>query len=82
MNLTTRPLVNSDLRKVNTLLQQLSRYSPRIDELQSAYNSLTLSEASGIVCEHIGDIIGVGFIYFLQKIRGGGNWANRGCCSR
>ena len=73
MDFSIRPLQESDLKDVRILLTQLSPFSPSHQEMIDALATFSGCDSYACVAcsEGDGEISGVGFVYFLQKIRGG-----------
>ena len=73
VDFSIRPLQESDLKDVRTLLTQFSSFFPSLQEMQDAFATFSGCDSYACVAckEGDGEISGVGFVYFLQKIRGG-----------
>ena len=67
-----RPLHESDLPHVNCILQQLSTFKPSDSTMSAAFDKLSKIDHYACVCvSPEGKVVGVGFVYYLLKIRGG-----------
>lgn len=71
MNYNIRDIELKDLPEVYALLQQLSNFTPDICDYRSFFTAFKQQNAIGLVYTLNNTVVGVGFIYFLQKIRGG-----------
>ena len=66
-----RSIQEDDLEQVYELLQQLSDFKPKISKYSEIFDLFLSQDVNGLVYVLENKIIGVAFIYFIRKIRGG-----------
>jgi len=71
LEISISEISKDDITEVDKLLQQLSRYSPSDEILMEGFKKILNHDVYACVCKQNEIIIGVGFIYFLPKLRGG-----------
>ena len=72
MDVLIRPIEERDLESVRSLLTQLSPYTPSLQQMKDALETIHKTDSYACVAvSRDGDICGTGFVYFIQKIRGG-----------
>ena len=70
-NFNIRLFHKNDLDQVYTILQELSHFKPPLEDHSNILKAYYSQDVIGLVCTIEDEIIGVGFIYFIRKIRGG-----------
>ena len=66
-----RNIQEDDLEQVFEILQQLSKFKPMSSEYSKIFDLFASQDVNGLVYEVENRVVGVAFIYFIRKIRGG-----------